>query len=39
MKLYSFLLSVQMKLYYVIDNALNIYKINKLLLVTSCYSR
>jgi len=25
MKLYSFLLSVQMKLYYVIDNALNIY--------------
>jgi len=33
-----FLLRVEKQIYYVIENTLNIYKINKLFLVTSCES-
>ena len=33
----SMLLSAYIRVYYVMENALNIYKINKLFLVTSCF--
>jgi len=33
-----FLLRVEKQIYYVIENTLNIYKINKVFLVTSCFS-
>jgi len=33
-----FLLRVEKQMYYVIENTLNIYKINKVFLVTSCES-
>jgi len=38
MKFYFFLLNVSMKVNYVAENKLNIHKLNKLFLVTSCFN-
>jgi len=38
MKLYFLFLSVQIKVYYVIENTSNIFKTNNLFLVTSYFS-